>query len=155
MTDRCEPPEELRGVDGWHWIVRDTTKLIALNWQPNRAGRDSEWGLGYFAPSAAYTAGYRYLSPVLTPAEADALRRERDEAQETAKKFQDAWDHATGERDALRADNKRLREALKAADQFITNGIELDFIRMPDTGTPDPAHDTPGIVRAALESPTA
>ena len=20
MSDRCEPPEHLRGVDGWHWV---------------------------------------------------------------------------------------------------------------------------------------
>src|SRR5438309_136543 len=31
--------------------------------------------------------------------------------------------------------------ALKAANQFITNGIELGYIRMPDASTPDSAHD--------------
>ena len=47
----------------------------------------------------------------------------------------------------------RLREAVEVmhrVDQFITNGIELGFIRMPDAGTPDPAHETPEIVRAFL-----
>jgi len=67
MTDRCEPPEHLRDVDGWHWLVRGEAEPIALHWQPNRAGQDSEWGLGYFSPSAAYTAGYRYLAPVTPP----------------------------------------------------------------------------------------
>lgn len=43
-----------------------------------------------------------------------------------------------------------MLEALKAAKEFITNGIELGFIRMPDTSTPDRAHETPGIVRAAI-----
>lgn len=43
-----------------------------------------------------------------------------------------------------------LVEALRAADQFITNGIELGYIRMPDPGTPDSALKTPGIIRAAL-----
>jgi hypothetical protein len=40
--------------------------------------------------------------------------------------------------------------ALKRANEFITNGIELGFIRMPDASTPDAAHETPGIVRAAI-----
>jgi hypothetical protein len=45
---------------------------------------------------------------------------------------------------------ERLREALKAAEQFIANGIEMGFIRMPDDGTPDPAHNTLPMIRAAL-----
>ena len=43
-----------------------------------------------------------------------------------------------------------LLAALRCADQFITNGIELGYIRMPDPDCPDTAKDTPGIVRAAL-----
>ena len=50
----------------------------------------------------------------------------------------------------VEAQRDALLEALKKADQFITNGIELGFIRMPDAETPDSAHETPGIVRAAL-----
>jgi len=44
----------------------------------------------------------------------------------------------------------QMVEALEKANQFITNGIALGFIRMPDADCPDPAHATPGIVRAAL-----
>jgi hypothetical protein len=51
---------------------------------------------------------------------------------------------------AAAAEIERLREALVQADQFITNGIEFGFIRMPNADTPDPAHETPGIIRAAL-----
>ncbi len=43
-----------------------------------------------------------------------------------------------------------LLEALRDADKFITNGIELGYIRMPDPDTADRAHATPGIVRAAI-----
>jgi hypothetical protein len=43
-----------------------------------------------------------------------------------------------------------LVTALKRADQFVTNGIELGYIRMPDADVPDSAHETPGIIRAAL-----
>lgn len=41
-----------------------------------------------------------------------------------------------------------LTEALKAAKQFIENGIELGYIQMP-TG-PDPANDTLPMINAAL-----
>jgi hypothetical protein len=43
-----------------------------------------------------------------------------------------------------------LYEALKRAQAFIANGIELGFIRMPDPETPDPAHETPRIIDVAL-----
>lgn len=43
-------------------------------------------------------------------------------------------------------------KALHAAKQFIANGIELGFIRMPDT--PDPAHDTPRLIDEAIASLT-
>ena len=50
------------------------------------------------------------------------------------------------ERDSIALD------ALKAARQFIANGIELGFISMPEPETPDPAHDTlPMIDRAIAE----
>jgi len=45
---------------------------------------------------------------------------------------------------------KALVEALKSADQFISNGIELGYIRMPDPDTTDAATKTPAKVRAAL-----
>lgn len=56
-----------------------------------------------------------------------------------------AADLTQAERDIKRKDN-----ALRCADQFITNGIEFGFIRMPDASTPDPARETPGIIRSAL-----
>lgn len=40
--------------------------------------------------------------------------------------------------------------ALMKAKQFIVNGVELGFIRMPDTSTPDPAHETLPIIEAAI-----
>jgi hypothetical protein len=51
---------------------------------------------------------------------------------------------------ALLSERRKMVEALRAADQFIANGIEFGFIRMPDPGTPDPAHKTHGLIRAAL-----
>lgn len=49
------------------------------------------------------------------------------------------------------ARERKLVEALKRADQFIRNGIELGYIRMPDDSTSDPAKETPGIVSATLK----
>jgi len=45
-----------------------------------------------------------------------------------------------------------VEKALKAARQFITNGIEFGYIRMPDANTPDSAHDTLPLIDAALSA---
>lgn len=50
----------------------------------------------------------------------------------------------------LEAQRDELLDALELAQQFISNGIELGFIRMPDPDTPDPALKTPGIIRTAI-----
>ncbi|KXV23868.1 hypothetical protein AD942_11080 [Gluconobacter japonicus] len=51
---------------------------------------------------------------------------------------------------ALEARVKALEGVLQKADEFVTNGIEFGYIRMPDADTPDTALATPGIIRAAL-----
>ena len=51
---------------------------------------------------------------------------------------------------ALQARVADLDRALKDAEQFISNGIEYGFIRMPDDDTPDSAHKTLPRIRAAL-----
>lgn len=43
-----------------------------------------------------------------------------------------------------------LAEALIAAREFIRNGIDLGYIRMPDADTEDPAHETAAKIDAAL-----
>lgn len=45
-----------------------------------------------------------------------------------------------------------VRKALTAAEQFIVNGVELGYIRMPDPETPDSAHQTLPMIRQAQES---
>lgn len=42
--------------------------------------------------------------------------------------------------------------ALRAAQSFIRNGRELGFIRMPDADVPDPAHETPKLIDAAIDA---
>jgi hypothetical protein len=85
MTEtRCEPPEELRGVAGFHWLQRpDGTSFLAEweipEWWPDTHGA---WriGPGAIVPAPAYRKGYRYDSRVLTPAEVATLKAERDAA---------------------------------------------------------------------------
>ena len=43
-----------------------------------------------------------------------------------------------------------LLAVLRRVDEFIRNGIEFGFIRMPDKDTPDTAHEVPKVVRAVL-----
>jgi len=77
MSARCEPPEELRGVDGWHWLTEQNPVL----WIADR--QEWEWGEDdWVTPEAAYRYGYRYLAPVATPAEVDALRAEVEQLRE-------------------------------------------------------------------------
>lgn len=71
MSARCEPREELRDVDGWHWLTEHNPVL----WIADR--QEWEWGEDdWVTPEAAYRYGYRYLAPVATPAEVAALRAE-------------------------------------------------------------------------------
>lgn len=50
---------------------------------------------------------------------------------------------------------EEIKKALAAAEQFIVNGVELGYIRMPAPETPDSAHNTLPTIRqaqTALES---
>lgn len=47
---------------------------------------------------------------------------------------------------------RQALHALRAASGFIHNGVQLGFIRMPDPGLRDPAHQTPGLIDAAITS---
>ena len=65
------------------------------------------------------------------------------------------WDEIDVNADAVRVVLAALDSApdmlaaLKRAEQFMTNGIELRYIRMPQI--PDPALETASIVRAAIK----
>ncbi|MEW7854741.1 hypothetical protein AB2M95_02430 [Pseudomonas chlororaphis] len=67
------------------------------------------------------------------------------------------FDRVSAERDALQADlterDQRVDELeglLRLARQFVVNGIDLGYIQMPDTDTPDPAHDLVPKIDAVL-----
>lgn len=78
MADRCEPPAELRGQDGWHWVDADRPLicqwLCADDYQLEDAWKMPS-GLLH-TPESAYRRGYRYEAPVTPPAEVAALRAE-------------------------------------------------------------------------------
>lgn len=123
MTDtaKCEPPEELRGVVGWHWVQLPFVAVpTPIAWMCNPDNQEREWRM---PSSPAFVSGesktartWRYISPALTPAEAAALRAERD---------------------AAVAEVARLREALDfyaCADHYPVHGAEAPAVVRADAG---------------------
>ncbi len=74
MSEKCEPPEELRGVDGWHWVQWNNDAPECALWIGGFSWEHEDFG----------DRGWRYISPILTPTESDALRAERDAAKRRA-----------------------------------------------------------------------
>ena len=96
MTDtpqRCEPPEEGRHKASWHWLS-DEFNCIQPVWLsvPNVFPKqDCYWRISdnIYSPPYAAECGYRYIAPVLTPAEitereAAAYRRGQREMRNAA-----------------------------------------------------------------------
>lgn len=69
MTDekRCEPPPEMRDVDGWHWLHKD----CPVFWIADQGEWD--WGNDEFLAPEHVPAGYQYIGPVTPPATIAAL----------------------------------------------------------------------------------
>jgi hypothetical protein len=92
MTDtpRCEPPEELRRRDGWHWLSRQGCAPELIRWHLASDGETWLWsvpGLGTAGRAWMVAQGFRYIAPVTPPAEVDALRAERDEWESAAQEL--------------------------------------------------------------------
>ena len=116
MTDtvKCEPPEGLRGVDGFHWVQPPQSS------EPRVRRWRWTWGLWQDGAAETTLAGYAYIEPVLTPTEVAALRAERDAAVAQAQscvREVSAISRELGTEQAkaaaLRAEVARLREALE------------------------------------------
>lgn len=75
MTERCEPPEELRGVDGWHWLMPPSEEPEVGYWNAGSV----RWlfsGVEDSYPSDAMPDDrYRYIAPVASPGDVAALVR--------------------------------------------------------------------------------
>ena len=67
MTKKCEPPPELRGVDGWHWLHKN----CPVFWIADQGKWD--WGNDEFRAPEHVPASYHYIGPVTPPATVAAL----------------------------------------------------------------------------------
>ena len=74
MSERCEPPPELRERDGWHWLAHPKGALLPEMWRASR-GMWEWFGVeGESAPDGwRAKEDYRYLTPVTPPATVAAL----------------------------------------------------------------------------------
>ena len=148
MSDaRCEPPEELRGRNGTHWLQYREHPMSYAEW----IAAEQSWFFPHdqvVSPMDSMSTEWRYLSPVLTPAEVAALRAERDaawnEVEREREKYKDdmhaalvevgRWSWRSGLQDAelttLRAEVEKLRAALKpfadAAPKFRDCGDAIE-----------------------------
>lgn len=84
-NERCEPPEALRGIDGWHWLQRLSADPELAWWFPPWTAKgggpvfEGRWGqipgrIPLRATDAA-AAGYRYVTLAITPEHVAALVR--------------------------------------------------------------------------------
>lgn len=93
------------------------------------------------APAADWM--WCYENPKLA---AEAIARTTEKLEEYAAQAARKDDEIVG----FMAQITILQKALQAAEQFIVNGVEFGFIRMPDAD--DPALKTLPMIRAALAS---
>jgi hypothetical protein len=108
MSARCEPPEEFRWKEGRHWLRLGTHD--DLDTVAFWGQQHWTWGGRQRDPEDVHKSGWRYLAPVATPAEVEKLR----------------------------AEVRRLREALEAAD----NGLDEVAERTWDKRRPDECRRT-------------
>lgn len=128
MTDaRCEPPEELRGRDGWHWM-RNKIGSDGLAWWCSSRQDWTFAGRGKAeSPATIAALGYTHIAPVLTPAEAAALRAERNAARTERDDVRRSFANLQVGADALRARFDDLLVELDAGAVRITKlAVERD-----------------------------
>jgi hypothetical protein len=137
------------------------TVRAALRDAPHRSvdARGTEGSYSYQCPPVS---GALAASPVQAPDKAgereglELTEKQIDAAAEailSRRGFGFYTDPMEGGQDAYDLSCEAREEAiaaLKAAKQFIANGVEFGFIRMPESDTPDPAHDTPRLIDKAL-----
>ena len=64
---RCEPPGQLRWVDGWHWL--DGDQPIVAYWSAASDYLPEYWRIGsmQYSSQGAHKHGHRYLSSITAP----------------------------------------------------------------------------------------
>lgn len=114
MTEKCEPPEGLRGVDGWHWVQAPVGEPHLARW--HAAERDDVeplWTSTHHVYSgtpryAVREWAWRYHSPVTPPAVVAALVEALEAAQEALTITADATGYG------VPSTSKKVAEALAA-----------------------------------------
>lgn len=144
VTMRCEPGEEDRGRDGWHWLGND----CPVFW----IAEDQEWDWAEderVRPDDAYRYGYRYISPVATPAEVEAIREERDEARAGEDAANDAVAACVGQLRERDAELSILRARVETQHDTLTQAEACMSIVMPRSDMAEYRRIL-GVIRAAL-----
>lgn len=91
MNEKCEPPDELRDKRKPFWVLAPSGDLVASQWSPFIAN-NGYWGYPIHATAEnAAQAGWSYKGTIITPAEADALRAERDAAVQGRADYHNMW----------------------------------------------------------------
>lgn len=88
--ERCEPPEELRGVDGWHQLEGENGVLYCAQWLSSRDG-GIWWTTGSTMgswPESLANRGHRYLCPVPTPSDLAAAKEREAKLVEALKRIE-------------------------------------------------------------------
>jgi hypothetical protein len=111
-----------------------------------------------FLTWVAVKHGGSELADVVVAQEFDRVTAELDTAKETLERWYRLNVQREAKVDALQqrltaADERAdvLEGLLRLARQFVTNGVELGYITMPDPATPDTAHDLVPMIDAALK----
>lgn len=74
---RCEPPPELIGENGWHWVACGRVPPTPFYWMRAMDDEPAYWEDGG-DPAVMFGNHWRYVEPVLTPREMAALRAAHD-----------------------------------------------------------------------------
>ena len=121
MSNRCEPPEHLRDVDGWHWVENRNNHRFCTGWLTVRHKKGGIVVRRWHGKRSIWTAevlaewGYHYVAPVATPEEVATLRAEVERLREALGKFAEA-DSEPGAELTLVVVAKTARAALGGTD---------------------------------------
>jgi hypothetical protein len=73
MTDRCEPPPELRQFGVWHWLEYREPPYTFARWDHDGWWLPEDQNV---CPSDGMSEHWRYIAPIASPEEVEALRAE-------------------------------------------------------------------------------
>lgn len=117
MTNDCVPTDPTKA--GAHWLQFEDDRQVVC-WRPTGASEHIGMWVGYWHPMEMHRRGYRYLRPVVSPQQEDALHAEIDEMSTTVAE-------QTRANEALRRHNEKL---ITEADRlFATNSALNDMVQ--------------------------